>query len=325
MSEPGERPLVSVLMASRNGSRFLGEALESLRAQSWRRLEIVVVDDGSTDETPAILERFARSHAATRVLRSEGIGLAGALARAATQARGELFARHDDDDRSDPRRVEEQVSFLLGHPEIGLVGTGASLIDERGEVVARVPVPTTAARIRATLRRAPPFVHGSVLIRREVYERAGGYRTAFQATQDYDLWLRIPRDAGLANLAAPLYQWRLHAGGVFSRARETQLRYQALARAFADERREQGRDSIELLERCDGFERFLAEYPRAGLLHFYLGETLVRNGRLAEARAHLAEALRRGGPRGAALQWLALSWAVRLVRPASAARATGAA
>ncbi len=317
---PREGPLVSILLASRDGERYLEAALESLAAQSYPRLEVVAVDDGSRDRTGAILGTFAARRPDWRVVRTEGLGLAGALALAAGEARGELLARQDDDDLSHPSRIERQAAFLVAHPETAVVGTAAEIIDAAGRRQGAYPVPVRARDIRRMLRRAPPFVHGSVMMRRDVYREAGGYRAPFRASQDLDLWLRLPERAGLANLPETLYSWRLHPGGVFTRERALQLRFAALARAFADERRRHGADSIERLERSSDFELFLGEYRESGRLHFYLGEVHVREGRPREARRFLSRALKRRGARGAALLWWLLSFAVALTPRARRAR-----
>lgn len=315
-----EKPLVSVLLASRDGARYLEQSLASLAAQTWSEVELVLVDDGSHDRTPAILAEFAASRPRAVVVRTEGVGLAGALARAADQASGDLLARQDDDDRSHPERLARQVRFLAGHPEVAVAGTFASVLDASGTRIGAYEVPTDPERMRAMLRRAPPFVHGSVMMRREVYRRAGGYRGAFRASQDLDLWMRLPPGTGIANLAEPLYEWRRHPGGVFTRARDQQLFYAAVARAFRDERAATGRDSVDLLAKTGSPEAFLAAYAFAPRLARYLGEALVREGRPAEARRHLARAMESGEERGAALQWWLLSWPVALTSRAREAR-----
>lgn len=313
-------PLVSVLLSSRNGSRYLEEALESLASQRYPEIEIVAVDDGSTDDTPRILARFAARHGRTRVLRTEGVGLAAALHRAAGVAAGAFFARHDDDDRSDPERIERQVRFLHVHPEVGVVGCAATRIDAAGRALGRYPVPRKRAEIAAALRRGTPFVHGSVVIRREVYEAAGGYRAAFQAAQDVDLWLRLPAGTELANLPEPLYAWREHPGGVFARARDRQLYFASVARAFAEERRAAGADSIALLESSKSPEDFLDRYPRADRVVLRWGERLVREGRVSEARGLLRRAMRSPRSAAVALSWWALSFPVAWTPRARRAR-----
>ena len=306
------RPLVSVLLASRNGQRFLPEALQGISAQTYPAIETILVDDGSEDGTAAILERFAAEHPRTRVLRAPGIGLAAALAIAAREANGDYFARHDDDDRSHPERIERQVSYLEAHPGVGVLGTAANTIDTEGRRIGIYPVPLSPEAIRRTLRRAVPFAHGSVMMRRSAYEAAGGYRGAFRASQDYDLWLRVPADAGLANLPEPLYEWRLHPSGVFSRTRLDQMFFAAVARTFADERRARGRDSVDLLALHPDPADFLEHYPGTGRLSFYFGEALAREGRAKEARHYLGRALHDPEGLRRAVPWWILTWLLPL-------------
>ena len=317
-------PRVSVLIASRDGERYLEAALASLAAQTFADFEVIAVDDGSRDRTGAILARFAASRPGTRVLRTEGAGLAGALHAAAGEARGEFLARHDDDDLSRPERFERQVAFLDAHPNVGVLGTAAEIIGEDGAKRGMHPVPESAAAIQRALRRAPPFVHGSVMMRAATYRAAGGYRAAFRASQDFDLWLRLPQGTGLANLAEPLFQWRHHPAGVFSRARDEQLRFAALARAFADERRLTGGDSIAAFERAGSFERFLDTWERGPELSLLLGEVFARDGRIVEARRHLARARRSPRTRGGALAWSLIAGAVAFTPRARRAAGEGA-
>ena len=311
-----EEPLVSILLASRNGSRFLPDALRSLEAQTYRRFELVAVDDGSTDGTGAILAAFTGAPEGTRVLRAEGIGPAAARALAFSRSRGDLIAIHDDDDLSRSERLERQVRFLAAHPACGVVGSAADIIDERGAAVGPFPVPFGDRAIRRVLRRAPPFVNGSVLLRREAYEAAGGFRAPFRAAEDFDLWLRIPERFGMENLPEPLYAWRRHGGNTTARSRGDHLRYAATARAFAEERRERGSDSVALLESAPDGKAFLAGYARAARLSFLIGEHLVREGRVGEGRRYLAGALGAAGAtirlRLAASSWWLLSLAVAL-------------
>lgn len=313
-------PLVSVLISTKNGARFLEEALESLAKQRYTEIEIVAVDDGSTDATPEILGRFAARHGRTRLLRTEGVGLAAALHQAAGVASGVFFARQDDDDRSDPERIERQVRFLHVHPEVGVVGCAATRIDESGRTRGPYPVPRKRAEIATALRRGTPFVHGSIMIRREVYEAAGGYRAAFQAAQDVDLWLRLPVGTELANLPEPLYSWREHPGGVFARARDRQLFFASVARAFAEERRATGADSIAALESAESPEHFLEQYRHADRVLVRLGELLVREGRTAGARALLRRAMNSPRSAVAAFSWWLLSFPVAMTPRGRGAR-----
>lgn len=309
-------PLVSVLLSTRDGARYLEESLASLAAQTYPNVEVVAVDDGSSDASPEILARFASAHPRTRLLRTEGIGLAAALHRAAGEATGLLLARQDDDDRSHPERFERQVRFFHVHGDVGVAGTTATRIGENGETLGPYPVPLTPRAIAAALKRGTPFVHGSVMIRREAYEASGGYRAAFGAAQDVDLWLRMPREFRFANLDQPLYEWRAHPGGVFARARDRQLFFGAAARAFAEERRARGsngRDSVALLDRAETTEAFLETYRRRDRVERHWAESLVREGRVAEARAMLRRSMRSPRSTGEAALWWAVSWPAGLL------------
>lgn len=321
---PDAAPLVSVVLASRNGERFLPDALGSLAAQTWPHVEWLAVDDGSTDGTGALLERFVAGRPMARVLHTAGVGPAAARALALAEARGAFFAVHDDDDVSHPERLERQVRHLLAHPRTALLGTAADIIDERGSQIGPHPVPFGRHAIRRTLRRAPAFVHGSVMMRRESYAAAGGYRAPFRAAEDYDLYLRLPADLELENLPESLYAWRRHPGNSFARARGDHLFFLATARAFQSERLATGRDSIQRLASAADQEAFLAAYPFAGTLLFHLGEAYVREGRVAEARNFLRRAMGRSGPRAAALAWWALSFGVALTPRARAVASSGA-
>ncbi len=313
-------PLLSVLLTVRNGARFLPEALRSLDRQTYAPVELVAVDDGSVDESGALLDEFAASRPSVRVLRAGGVGPAGARALAFASSRGDVIAVHDADDESRPDRFEIQMRHFREHPEVGVLGSCADVIDERGARLAAYPVPLGDGAIRRLLRRAPPFVHGSVAIRRDVYEAAGGYRAPFRCAEDYDLWLRIPSDVRLENLPAALYRWRLHGQNTFSLERDRHLFFAAAAREFAAERALRGGDSVALLDATTDACAFLEAYDRADRVRLRWGEALVREGRTAEARERFGAALRAPRSFAEAAWWWALSWPVGLLPRARRAR-----
>ena len=327
-----EAPLVTILLATRDGARFLPEALDGIDGQSYRPLELVAVDDGSTDATGEILRAFAADHAWVRLLRAEGVGAAQARAIAFESARGALIAIHDDDDWSRPDRIERQVAYLADHPDVGVVGSAAEIIDAQGTVLAPYRVPLEEAQIQRVVKRASPFVHGSVLLRREAYEESGGFRAPFRCAEDYDLFLRIPKRFAFANLPEPLYRWRLHGGNSFMRQREKHIEYQAIARTFAAERDDRGTDSADLLASAPDLEAFRRTYARAGQLAIFRGDGFIREGRTPEGRRALGRAFRDPRHFVPALSWWIVSWLVeasprgrrqRAVREAAAARAAG--
>ena len=222
------QPTVSVLMSVFDGEKFLREALDSVLAQSLSDLELLVVDDGSRDGTPAILREYADRDERVRVLtNAENIGLTRSLNHGLAAARGAFVARMDADDVSAPNRLEAQVTFLDRNPEIGLLGSAARLIDETGVPIRAQRPPLRDLRIRWRSLFENCFVHSSVVLRREILAKHRlTYDEAFRTAQDSELWSRLLDVTRAANLRAALVSLRLHPQSVSSAHSEEQRRNQ---------------------------------------------------------------------------------------------------
>ena len=210
-------PAISVIMPVHNGAEWLAEAIASIHAQDFADFEFLIVDDGSDDGTAAMLSGFAADEGRIRVLRQAPQGIVAALNTGIAAARAPFLARLDADDRARPDRLGKQFVFMLVHPEIGLVGTYAEVIDAAGHIVGGLAPPTEPARLSRALSRTNPFVHSSVMMRTALVRRLGGYRAAFRAAEDYDLWLRMAEAGGIANLAEDLTQYRRHESNLSRR------------------------------------------------------------------------------------------------------------
>ena len=235
-------PQITVVMPVRNGARWLGEAVESVVAQTLSGWELIAVDDGSTDDTPRILGEWERRDRRIRVVRQDALGLVAALNRGLTDACALLIARLDADDRAMPQRLERQLHHLYAHPDVALLGSWAQEIDERGTRRGVLKPATEHEALARILMQSNPFVHSSVTFRTDAVRRLGGFRPAFRAGEDYDLWLRIAETARLANLPEPLVEYRWHGGNVTNRNAIRQAFSVRLARRSAQMRRETGRD-----------------------------------------------------------------------------------
>jgi glycosyltransferase involved in cell wall biosynthesis len=221
-------PRVSVLLAVRDGAAHVGEAVGSVLHQTLADLELIVIDDGSRDATPAVLAGV--SDPRLRVVRQAPAGLTRSLNSALALARAPLIARLDADDFSRPERLARQTAFLAEREAVGVLGTAALEIDEAGLPVRTVVPPATDADVRRTLIRRNPLVHSSVMVRRRLLEEVGGYDERIPVAQDYDLWLRLVPRTRFANLVEPLVVRRLLPGRV-SLAREPErLRAELRAR-----------------------------------------------------------------------------------------------
>jgi glycosyltransferase involved in cell wall biosynthesis len=206
-----DRPAtVSVIMAVRNGGDYLAEALDSVLAQTFTRWELWVVNDGSTDDTRVRLDDYARRDSRIHVVHRANGGQASARMLALSRCTGEFIGNLDADYVMLPERLERQVCFLHEHPEVGMVGSAAELIDDRGRPYCTYIWPTSDPELRLLLQRDNAFFHSAVMVRAPLLKKAGGYDAVFTVAEDYDLWLRIARHTHIANLAVPLIRYRTH-------------------------------------------------------------------------------------------------------------------
>jgi GT2 family glycosyltransferase len=261
-------PAVSVVMPVRDGEAFLREAIDSVLAEELSDLELVVVDDGSTDSTSSILEEYAARDARVRVHREAGDNLATAINRGFRRCRAPLFARLDADDVSIPGRLQAQVEFMNAHPEVVLLGGQALLVNESGVDFATARYPLEDGELRTALATGNPFVHSAVAISRRAFEAVGGYRENLDHAEDLDLWLRLAEQGKLANLPQPVVKYRIHARQISLQKQTDQAIHAEAVRVSARARAEGRPDPLQGATRIDedfllaaGVER--AEVTRA--------------------------------------------------------------
>ena len=217
-------PRVSVVMSVYNGEEHLADAVESVLEQSFRDFEFIIVDDGSTDRTPAILVEYVARDPRIRIVSQENTGLTRALRNGVALARAPLVARMDADDLSLPHRFERQVALLDARPDLVAASCHIEHFHDDGSVrmVAKDigPEPLIPLYNSFTNRIGG---HGQVMFRRSAYERAGGYDPAYRYSQDYDLWSRLLDLGGFGVVEEVLYRWRVGHGSVTDRNKDAQL------------------------------------------------------------------------------------------------------
>ena len=198
--------MVTVLMAVRDTpAGMLRQAIVSIREQTLRDFEFLILDDGSQRaDTLAELETQAAADSRIRVERGPPRGLTRTLNRGLALAKGDWIARQDADDWSEPQRLERQAAFLRERPGVALCGTNAWTHRDDGRPLWPTRLPQECEAIREALWWGNPFVHGSVMFR----ATAARYREEFACAQDYDFFWRLCDASGGANLAEPLYHYR---------------------------------------------------------------------------------------------------------------------
>ncbi len=189
-------PLVSVILSTRNRAATLGHAIDSVFQQTHDRVELVVVDDASDDETPRLLAERSDDVRLRCLRNEENRGLPASLNRGIALARGSYIARIDDDDHwTDPGKLAAQLAWMEAHPEGVLVGT--AYVDEWGRKTVN---PLSDRDIRRQMLMRCPFCHSSVLMRAEAVAQAGGYDATLPYAEDWELWMRLGRLGELGNL-----------------------------------------------------------------------------------------------------------------------------
>ncbi len=211
---------VSIILPCHNGAKYLPRALKSVQAQTFTDWDLVVVDDGSDDETASIVTEFAGNDDRIKlVINPKNLGIQKSLNRGLVALRGEYVARIDDDDEwVDRDKLKKQVEFLDNNPEHGIVGTGIIEVDENGAEIFRYRQPLRDEDVRRKILKQNCFTHSSVMFRRSAVIDLGGYPETEETrnVEDYDLWLRLGEHWKFANLPDYATKFTLRPGNISS-------------------------------------------------------------------------------------------------------------
>ena len=196
-------------MSVYNSERYLRQAIDSILCQTFTDFEFIIINDGSIDGTQDILEGFKNKDNRLKIISRTNKGLIYSLNEGVKLAQGEYIARMDADDISMPTRLEKQLNYMQ---EGGLVvcGTWAEGIDILGNKVCDMSYPPASGKINKFTLLHNPFIHPSVVFKKDVFEKVGGYKKFFKHIEDYELWTRIVFNYKTGNIDEPLLQYRLH-------------------------------------------------------------------------------------------------------------------
>lgn len=214
-------PLVSILMPVYNGEKFLAETIESVLKQSYTHWELIICDDGSTDNTKAVVASFTDSRI-TFVSNAENLGIVRTRNRLFDLANGDYFAILDSDDLSMPTRIEQQVRYLENNKQCGLCGTWATIIDEKNQPISTFRPPIEHEIISANLLFQSSFLQSSVMIRRTALGNIR-YSEDFPVAQDFDLWERLSHITEMHNIPQFLVHYRWFSNNISHTKRSLQI------------------------------------------------------------------------------------------------------
>lgn len=211
------KPLVSVIMPVYNTAEFVTDAIESILSQTYRNFELIVIDDGSTDNTPEILRDYKSRYPKTICLITlkRNIGDSQTTNIGFRVAKGEFIARMDADDVSHPERIVKQVAYMLKHPKVIMLGTQAEIINENGEKIGEKIFPTKHTNIYKDYAIYHPMLHPSCLLRRALLPKKEFlYESGHRPNDDYYTFFKFLNYGEFANLPEKLLYYRIHSKNI---------------------------------------------------------------------------------------------------------------
>ncbi|HSV74803.1 MAG TPA: glycosyltransferase [Chthonomonadales bacterium] len=212
--------LISVVLPTHNGSRFLAESIESVRSQTYADWELIIVDDASTDETPSVIARYVAMDPRIRSLRNDAnLKLPASLNRGFAEARGEYFTWTSDDNMYRPNAVQRMQDYLGRHRDVVMVYCDFTHIDCDGRVVAARKVGEPEGLLRGNC------VQGCFLYRSAAARQVGPYAERLFLVEDYEYWLRLWSHGRIAPLHEDLYLYRVHPASLTARNSRNRVRW----------------------------------------------------------------------------------------------------
>lgn len=292
-------PKVSVVMGTYNDDKFISDAVNSILVQSFKDLEFIIINDGSIDMTADILRKFSDNR--MRVVDRANMGISAARRKAIEISEGEYIAIQDGDDISFHERLEKQIKFLDINKNIGLVGTAVLGIDEKnGELISK-HFPENNDVIQKRILSENCFCSPSIMFRRDIYKRIGGYRDEFKVAEDYDLLLRFAETCEVHNLKEVLYKRRLNRNSLSVTMFNQMNSYTLLAQILAKERRSGKNEKFEenmnkiikqehtyISELLNRFKRIIFLYRQ----EYAVGCICLYNGNSKKARSFYLRSLK---------------------------------
>jgi glycosyltransferase involved in cell wall biosynthesis len=284
---------ISVITPVYNNEKYLSQCIESILGQTFRDLEFIIVDDGSTDQTPGILKKYAGTDSRIRLRENkENRGQAYSMNVGFRNARAGFIAVMDSDDIAKPERLEKQYDFLSANREYGGCGTFQALIDENSDPIQISDPPQKEGEVKDLMHDLSNLSHSTCMFKREVFEETGGYREMFERAQDIDLFLRISERFKLYNIPEVLLEHRFTLERATISDRKKQMLYAEIAQRLALQRQKEGKDILQAgdmvsfgkLKREIRGPQWQPEWMEKSFNYFYWAHRMYHRGPLDYAR-----------------------------------------
>lgn len=210
-----KKPLISIVLPVLNGEKYLSLAINSVIAQTYKNWKLIIVDNGSTDNTPAIINEYLKKDTRIKGINCNIKGIVPALNTGLKHCVGTLIARIDADDLWIPNKLEVQVNYLNSHPQLALLGGSVEIIDDKGNTLPNTKAFNNGMHLdpKEVVKKISHnnlFCHSSIVIKKEVLEEFGGYAEKYLHSEDYFLWFQTVQKYKAEILAEKLVLFRYH-------------------------------------------------------------------------------------------------------------------
>jgi glycosyltransferase involved in cell wall biosynthesis len=281
-------PAITVLMPAYNAGNYIGEAIASVLAQSFTDFELLIVNDGSTDQTLEVINQFNDPRIV--VVHQKNLGVSLALNNGLQHARSNYIARFDADDICYPNRLQVQYDFMQRHPEYQIVGSGADYMDVEGNYLfTQEPAGYSNSQLQQLKYSVCPLIHSCVMYKKDTVLSYGGYNEYAYTFEDHFLWLDILKDHQACNLPEALIKIRINPESItidekWRPRKFLTIKYTALKKRSITER-----DSIRLQQICR--EQYSHKVKHGSYYALCGKKFLLNNYQPQKARAHMAKAI----------------------------------
>ncbi len=205
------KPLISVVMPAHNAQKYIGPSIESILNQTFKKFELIIINDYSRDGTNKIINEFAKKDPRIRIINnSKNLNIASTLNKGISIARSNIIARMDADDIALPNRLELQYKLINSSKNIAVVGADILIMDAEGRKIATRRYPDSSGKLKACLFKYSPFAHPVVVFRKNMFEEVGKYNPKYSPTEDLDLWFRLGKKYEFKSIPEALLKYRVY-------------------------------------------------------------------------------------------------------------------
>jgi len=283
-------PLVSVIVGVNRDDGTLFQSLESIVNQTYGHFELIIVNDGSSEEVRSVIDDILDKRIV--LINSPKIGLTAALNIALKESNGKYIARHDAGDFSAQNRFFEQIKFLEKNITISMCGSWVKETSLSGVSLGTTSFPITDSEIKNSILYQNAFCHGSIMAKKDDIMQLNGYREEFKHSQDYDLWLRLTESCKVANLEEPLYVRTISPESISFANKEKQNAYADLARDCYRARKSKTKEPLHRFESINRAQSKINNQNRIHSIYkFYCGRKLFSHGKMRLARKYFFNSL----------------------------------